>query len=107
MNASGLLMQQFYMHDRGGLNHPWLAALLVLFIGAAVALVVWAIVRASHHPATAYPGHYLPPGPTPTDPALDVLRMRFARGEIDEAEYATRAAHLQGAPPPATPPPAP
>jgi uncharacterized membrane protein len=24
---------------------------------------------------------------SPADPALDALRMRFARGEIDEAEY--------------------
>jgi hypothetical protein len=104
MHASAHLMQQFYMHDRGGSDHPWLAALLVVMIGAAVALVVWALVRASHHPATAYPGHYLPPSAPPTDPALDVLRMRFARGEIDEAEYTTRAAHLQGPPPPGVPP---
>ena len=32
----------------------------------------------------------------PRDPALDDLRTRFARGEIDEAEYGRILAVLQG-----------
>jgi putative membrane protein len=31
-----------------------------------------------------------------TDPAMDDLRGRFARGEIDEAEYQRRRSILQG-----------
>jgi len=30
------------------------------------------------------------------DPAMDDLRVRFARGEIDDAEYQRRLAVLQG-----------
>lgn len=37
-----------------------------------------------------------PPGwPPRRDPALDLLRERFARGEIDEAEYEQRKRVLQ------------
>jgi putative membrane protein len=35
-----------------------------------------------------------PPDPTVPDTALDVLRTRFASGEIDEAEYLRRRATL-------------
>jgi len=38
----------------------------------------------------------LPATTPPRDPALDDLRTRFARGEIDEAEYRQLLAILQG-----------
>ena len=38
----------------------------------------------------------LPATTPPRDPALDDLRTRFARGEIDEAEYRRLLAVLQG-----------
>jgi putative membrane protein len=37
-----------------------------------------------------------PVGPDLEDPAMADLRARFARGEIDEAEYQNRRAILQG-----------
>jgi uncharacterized membrane protein len=50
--------------------------------------------------------HHDPPAalpPAAPDPALDALRERFARGEIDRAEYEERRAILLSRPPIATP----
>ncbi|HEV8680238.1 MAG TPA: SHOCT domain-containing protein [Stellaceae bacterium] len=69
--------------DSGAL--PWFGMILgplIMFGGLALAvLVVVYLVRA------------LGPGPTRPDPersALDILQERFARGEIDRAEYEDR-----------------
>jgi Predicted membrane protein len=41
--------------------------------------------------------HSRPPTATPErDPAMDVLRQRFAKGEIDEVEYKRLRSALQG-----------
>lgn len=39
---------------------------------------------------------FMPPTSPPRDPALDAVRMRFARGEIDEAEYERLRSTLRG-----------
>jgi len=51
---------------------------------AVIVLLTWLFQRTQ--PATT----------PPRDPALDDLRTRFARGEIDEAEYRRLLAILQG-----------
>lgn len=80
-------------------GHPWLGLLFMALFGTAIALLVFALVR------TARPTHhYAPAVAAPADPAMETLRIRFARGEIDAAEYAARAAHLSGAVPPPAPP---
>jgi putative membrane protein len=100
-------MQQYgpYLHDRGSWVHPWLALIFVVLVGTAIGLGVWLLVRSSQH--QAYPAQPFGPVGAPADPALDVLRMRFAKGEIDADEYTTRVAHLRGAPPPGPNPPGP
>jgi uncharacterized membrane protein len=40
----------------------------------------------------------------PRDPAIDELRRRYAAGEIDETQYRSRLAVLQGGAPPPVPP---
>jgi putative membrane protein len=61
----------------------WIAILVA--VGLAAAVVV-RLLRGG-------PG----PGPQAADPALEALRTRFARGEIDEAEYRRlRAVLLEG-----------
>ena len=85
----------------------WLLGLLacagfVLLIAWGIA---WILRRDSHH----YYGAPMPPpapavAPPPLDPALQILRERFARGEISEAEFTT-ASRVLGAsiPPPNRP----
>jgi uncharacterized membrane protein len=89
---------------RGGFHrgwvHPWLMVLCLAVVGVAFGLGLWLLVRASNRPA-----HYAAPPVMPGDPALDILRARFARGEIDADEFAARSAHLSGPVPPATPSP--
>ncbi len=59
---------------------------MILFLAVLVALVV-ILVRWLGGPwQGAYPPHQLPPARTP----LDILKERFARGEIDKAEFEDR-----------------
>lgn len=60
----------------GGLGWPWVLASL-LFWGGLLALVVWAVVR-------FLPGRRSEEHP---ESAEEILRVRFARGEIDADEY--------------------
>jgi putative membrane protein len=64
----------------GGILGPlvWLLLLALLIVGA-IALVRALLPRSAD---------------APRDDALETLRARFARGEIDEAEYARRRASL-------------
>jgi putative membrane protein len=65
------------------LGHFFWIILLVLLI---VALVRRSSYRRRHMPAYAY--HYGMPPMQPGQPsALDILRMRYARGEIDAATF--------------------
>jgi putative membrane protein len=64
---------------------------MLLFWGAIIALVVWAVRQ------------FRPPGPPPPpahggDPAMRILEERFARGEIDADEFTRRRDILRGGP---------
>jgi putative membrane protein len=70
-------------------------ALVALFVGLLVLAVAWPIYHLTRR--TFAPGHRdegagpaAQPGRPAVDPALDELRLRFARGEIDEAEFEAR-----------------
>jgi putative membrane protein len=70
----------------------WLV--LVLVVGAVVALVVL-----STRPRTTHPTNLQAPAtgqaPQAADPAEALLRERYARGEIDQAEYDERLGRLR------------
>lgn len=69
----------------------WLwGGLWLLLIAGGIALIVWAIGRGGRR------GHAGPERPE-ADRALVVLRERFARGEIGEAEYRARRGVLDDA----------
>jgi uncharacterized membrane protein len=71
--------------------------LVVGLIVAGVALLIINLARSNRvQSVTAYA-----PQP-PRDPALEAVRMRYARGEISREEYAAVAADLEGRPPQAT-----
>jgi uncharacterized membrane protein len=83
----------------GGWMHPWLGLVIWLVFVAAIGALVWAFVRPAHW------AHVEPTagGGLSGDNAMEILRARFAHGEIDADEFAARAAHLGGRVPP-TPP---
>ena len=67
----------------------WLLVIVLVVVGV-VGLVVY-LMRPSRHA----PPPSTPPTP-PADSALQILRERFARGEIDQAEYEERRRALGG-----------
>ena len=60
----------------------WMAAIMVLFWGGIFAIAVYAIRAFT--------------GPRGTDQAMDVLRRRFASGEITSDEFEKMRKALQG-----------
>ena len=56
--------------------------MMLIWIGIAVAVIVL-LMRAFTGPGRGTLVHHAPPGRT----ALDILKERFARGEIDKAEF--------------------
>ena len=97
-------------------HHGWwygpLHLLPVLLLLALIGVIIWGVLRLSHQaPAGAVAAQAAggPPAPLPThDPAQEELRLRYARGEMDQEEFLRRRADLGGAPvgaaPPQTPP---
>ncbi len=78
----------------GGFGFMWIAgfAITVLFWGLIIAALVLGIrwlIRADQR------GRGLPPAPHSEDP-LEILRQRYARGEIDDEEYQRRRKVLTG-----------
>lgn len=82
-----------------------------LLVGLLVLLVVWLIVSAQrrnrHATTTAGPSGAtaLPTtAPAGTARAVEIVRERYARGEINRDEFLRMKADLEGTPPPAEPP---
>jgi len=63
---------------------------MVLWV-AVLVLVAWLVVRIVRD--AGRPRH---PGPPPVSSAEELLRQRFASGEIDEEEYRRRLEVLRG-----------
>ncbi len=87
-------------------GHGAVSVLSVVFhfviAAAIIAAVVYIAIRLLRHLAT--PRHRAPL----VSPAVTELELRYARGEIDRADYLARRADLTGmySAPPAPPPPA-
>ena len=78
--------QQYYGHPMwGGGWHGWFIGpiMMVLFLAVAVALVVYFVRRAGA-------GNGLMTNDPPRNSPLDILKERFARGEIDKTEFEER-----------------
>jgi uncharacterized membrane protein len=82
----------------GGWDGGWSGLLsgigMMLLVAGIVILVVWIVIRALEPPqATTLPAAVGPTAPPPVarvqPDALELLRVRFAKGEITEAEFAT------------------
>ena len=68
----------------GGWAGPWWFLVPVLWI-ALVVLIVWLVIRSRRSP-----------GSTPLDGAIEILAVRFARGEIETDEYRRRLDEIRG-----------
>jgi putative membrane protein len=90
-------MNHFGWYPFGG---GWVGLLVV---AAFIVLVAWGIAwllrRDTHRYGAPPPPLAPPPARPPADPALQILRERFARGEINEAEFVA-ASRVLGAPEP-------
>lgn len=82
-------------HDQWGWGVGGVFAMLVLMVlfwGAIIGLVVWAVRQ--FRPAASRAN-----GPFPgNEPAMRILEERFARGEIDADEFTRRRDILRGGP---------
>ena len=90
--GAGIRGSETDVHFGGGKAIGWIAwvLILVLFGGLVIAAIVLAIrwlIRADRRGSHEGPA---------TPDALEILRQRYARGEIDEAEYERRRAVLKG-----------
>jgi putative membrane protein len=95
------------------LHHGWLwpigPLIPLLFFVVIVGVAIWAVVRLSNRPVAGQPMPFAGPRGPGVDAALDLVRTRYARGEIGRDEFVQLSTDL-GAPggawsPPAPPPP--
>ncbi len=99
------LAQRAFAHRWGGNDFWWMANLMwLLLIAGLVAVAVMFALRLADRPPVG-PGSTGPPSPG-SDPAVDELRLRYARGELSRDDYVRRARDL-GTPVPAEPPSSP
>ena len=83
-----------YVMFGGGPNDQFVHFVLLLIFLVVVAAIAFVILRhftSEHHGHAAHTAV-----PAATDEAIDVLKMRFAKGEIDDEEFTTRLGLLQG-----------
>jgi putative membrane protein len=74
-----------------GTSYPWFGMIfgpfvMIVFLIAAVLIIAWLIRAVTSGRRSVAPGNS----------ALEILRERFARGEIDRAEYEERRQLLSG-----------
>jgi hypothetical protein len=100
---------------------PWSIERLVpiLLMLVLIGVVIWAVVRLTRQPRALVSGAPVPPSPSPasppptTDPALVLVRQRYAQGELDRDTFlqtirdlspgGVEAGVTEEPPPPATP----
>ena len=81
-------------NNHGGGPGGWILMLIGMFVFWSIfAFVIVAAVRyfssGHHHVAVAH-------GTAAHDSAIEILKTRFAKGEIDEADFKARLALLEG-----------
>jgi putative membrane protein len=92
-------MHPFYPGFQDGLwwVHDLIWAIVVIALAAGVFIVVRGLTLRSGVHRQGHWGYWLG-GPPPQSQALTELDLRYARGEVDRAEYLQRRADLLGHP---------
>ncbi len=83
----------------GLLHLAWLFLVILVWVGiiAAIVLGIRWLIRSDRADRTSGPTGAPPPAATPrSDDPLEILRSRYARGEIDDEEYERRRRILTG-----------
>ena len=70
----------------GGPMMGWMGPIMMIVVVVLIAVVVWAVLNAGGGHGKSHRG---------VDPALSLLRERYARGEIDHEEYEQRKRRLE------------
>ena len=97
MNSLAVLLAGYRFDHHG---HRPVRILLALLFLVLVAAVVWLVVREVRHRRTPVTAVGTGPAVGAThDAALEQLRLRYARSEIDRDEYLERLHDLGGTPP--------
>ena len=98
----------YVQHDAWWQSGAHLLPLLLLVV--LIGVIVWGVLRLSSTGALAIAGAgtgpgapATPTGPPPRDEALEALRVRYARGELDRTDFLERSADLGGSPNPDAP----
>ena len=98
----------YVQHDAWWQSGAHLLPLLLLVV--LIGVIVWGVLRLSSTGALAIAGAgsrpgapATPHGPPPRDVALEALRVRYARGELDRTDFLERSADLGGPPNPDAP----
>jgi len=93
LGETGVLATLLLQHGGGPLDDLWEpeVLLLIAFLGGLVAVVVWLVVRV--FPKVRRDEQLGPP----RDSAEEILRERFARGDITAEEYQRSIEILRGA----------
>jgi uncharacterized membrane protein len=86
---------QLFVDHAHHADHPWLWVLLLLLFVALAVIAALALVRFLRTPRTPTVAAAASP-----DAAIESVRLRYARGEIDRDEFVRVSTDL-GAPPPA------
>lgn len=73
-----------YMMDGGSWWPHLLGGLVALFV---LGLITWAVIKLVKHFTVK---------PEPKDEALEILKMKFVKGEITEEEYTAKSKLLKG-----------
>jgi putative membrane protein len=69
-----------------GFGNGWMMLMPLLWV-ALIAVIIWAVVRIMQPGGRAQPRSQTP---------LEILDLRYARGEIDDGAYTTARARLTG-----------
>jgi putative membrane protein len=72
-----------------GYGHGFIGTILLAIVVAAVVIGIIVLIRGTSA------GHRPHGGGTSTDEAMDILRSRYAKGEIDKEEFEERKKALQ------------
>ena len=65
---------------------------MAIFWIVVLGLIIWAVIAALHRPGES--GRTVQKADSPTDSSMDILKRRYAQGEIDKEEYEAKKKDL-------------